>query len=303
MTRILVVGDAMLDVVCRGVVERLSPEAPVPVLKNPVEDHHLGGAANTAANVRGLGATVTLLSSVGDDADGRRLTALLDTVGVDAHLETSCTRTTRKTRFLADSHHLLRVDHEVPHPSTAEFDNSPQILALLHDCDVLLISDYCKGFVRPAMAHTLITRAVDQGKPTVVDTKATRLDTFRGATVLTPNLSEARAATGEEDPLKAAHVIRNLVGSHVLLTLGARGMLALTDTGPTSIPSHALEVSDVTGAGDTVAAAVAVALASGQSLVEAAEFASRAAAVAVGHAGTYTVSLEDLVVDGSRGGR
>lgn len=302
MTRVLVLGDVMLDVLRRGTVERISPEAPVPVLVNPVDEHRLGGAANTAANAAALGCEVDLVGAVGADESGERVKDLVQAAGIRDHLMVASGCTTSKVRMIAGSHHLLRVDSEGPRDDGAvENGYTAKCAALLPDADVLIIADYDKGVARSSVASGVVSAAVDAGVPVVVDTKSRHPQCFSGATVITPNLREAQNATGLLDPSKAAARLREMLGASVLLTLGADGMLLLTRDGEETIASHAIEVSDVTGAGDTVAAAVAVGLARGMTLRSAAEWASQAAAVAVSHLGTYVVSISDL--PGDDGGR
>jgi len=289
---VTVVGDLMLDVSEEGSVNRISPEAPVPVLHNPVARYALGGAANTAANARTLGADVRLVGAVGPDEAAERSRSLAALAGIDARfIEVEGYRTTVKRRFLSGGQQMLRVDVEdrmLPVPGRASL-TAAAVDAVAGRAVVL--SDYDKGLIDADFAETIIAAAHAAGASVVVDTKRIDLACFRGSAVLAPNHHEAQRITGEPDPRLAAESIARMTdGSAVLVTLGADGMLLLEGGVATHIPSNAREVADVTGAGDTVTAGLAVALAEGLPLLAAARWANAAAAEAVSHHGTYAVS-------------
>jgi D-beta-D-heptose 7-phosphate kinase/D-beta-D-heptose 1-phosphate adenosyltransferase len=252
----------------------------------------LGGAANTAANTVSLGHPTVLIGAVGDDAEGRECRELAAQGSLDTDFVT-CVEipTTTKTRFLSGNHQIMRWDKEKlglladSHAAIVERVNHHLV-----DAAALVISDYDKGAVSPQTVKTLIAQAQQRGVPVIVDTKKTDISCFAGASVIAPNHLEAQAITGESSPEKAARAIAEITGHAALVTLGADGMMIVEDGEATQIPSQVHEVSDVTGAGDTVTAGLAVALAEGATQVrDAAQWANRAAGVAVSHAGTYAV--------------
>lgn len=291
--RVTVVGDVMLDVSEHGEATRISPEAPVVVLLNPVASYALGGAANTAANTLSLGVPTTIVGAVGDDDAGRRAEELATEAGLDPRLVVSATvPTTVKRRFLANNHQIMRLDVEAGHLPVE--DRSAILTALDEGAlgTALVISDYDKGVIGDDVAAGVVARAREAGVAVVVDTKRLDVSCFHGATIIAPNHLEATRMTGTSDPERAAEAISARTGGAVLVTLGAEGMLLFDGGRTTRIPSHARDVADVTGAGDTVTAGLAVALAEGRSTLEAAEWANWAAAEAVSHVGTYAVPRE-----------
>lgn len=288
---VLVLGDLMLDRAEVGTASRLSPEAPVVVLANPVRSQSLGGAGNAAANVLSLGLPVVLLGALGDDEAGDDARALAAAQGIDDRTVAGPdVTTTVKTRFLAGPHQVLRLDVEVAGvPEAVLQEVLARASAALAGASVLVLSDYDKGLVTPQLARTVIDAARRAGVPVVVDSKKTDVSCFVGCTVIAPNHHEARAVTGQDDPELAAAAIAAVTGSAVLVTLGAAGMLLSEDGRVVRLPTRAELVADVTGAGDTVTAALAVALAEGLPLEQAARWANAAAAVAVSHVGTHAV--------------
>jgi rfaE bifunctional protein kinase chain/domain len=293
---VTVVGDLMLDVSEEGAVHRVSPEAPVLILHNPVARYALGGAANTAANVKALGAEVRLFGAVGADEPGERSRKLAAEAGIDARfIEINGYRTTVKRRFLAGGQQMLRVDVEDGQLPAASSDGLVAAAVAAVAGEAVVLSDYDKGLISAELATAVIAAARANGARIVVDTKRLDLACLRGSTVLAPNHHEAARITGESDPLRAAQRIAELTGgSAVLVTLGADGMLLLEDGVATHIASNAREVADVTGAGDTVTAGLAVALAEGLPLLAAARWANAAAAEAVSHYGTYAVPRSSI---------
>ena len=296
--RVLVVGDAMLDRYWFGGVDRVSPEAPVPVVRVTREESRLGGAANVALNVATLGARCTLLTVVGDDDAGRRLRELLDEHRIEAVLGTdSQLRTVVKLRVIGRSQQLLRIDfenppdHEVLRQLMADYER------LLPAHDLVLLSDYGKG----GLAHVgeMIERARAAGKPVLVDPKGSDFSRYAGATAITPNRSElalvAGSWSGEDELLQRAQGLRlKLDVQSLLLTRSEEGISLFDDSGHLRLPTQAREVYDVTGAGDTVIGTLAALMAAGLSLRDAAPHANRAAGIVVSRFGTAAVRYDEL---------
>ncbi|HEU4593518.1 MAG TPA: D-glycero-beta-D-manno-heptose-7-phosphate kinase [Pyrinomonadaceae bacterium] len=306
--RVLVFGDVMLDEFVWGDVTRISPEGPVPVVDIRRESAHPGGAANVLANLRALGLEAGVVGVVGDDRAGERLRAELKAAGAieaDASLVTDGERpTTVKTRIIAHSQLVVRADRERRAPVGEEIEG--RIIAALRElvrgADAFIVSDYDKGAVTPRVLAEVLPLAVGAGVPVLVDPKIRNFDAYRPATLVTPNHHEALRVTGSEDDsdggmARAARAIREKLGCRsVLITRGERGMMLLEEDGePTYVPTAAREVYDVTGAGDTVIATLASALAAGATLVEAAMLANHAAGIVVGKVGTATADAEELV--------
>jgi D-glycero-beta-D-manno-heptose-7-phosphate kinase len=296
--RVLVVGDAMLDRYWFGAVERISPEAPVPVVRVTREEDRLGGAANVAMNVKTLGAQCTLLTVVGDDDAGQRLRALLEREGVVAVLGTDAQlRTVVKLRVIGRSQQLVRVDfenqpdHEVLDAMLADYRQQ------LPGHDVVLMSDYGKGGLTH-VAH-MIEAARAAGKPVLIDPKGSDFSRYAGATAITPNRSELAAVVGhwntEDDLARRAVALRERLGlAALLLTRSEEGISLFDADGHFRLPTAAREVFDVTGAGDTVIATFAALLACGLPMRDAAVQANRAAGIVVSRFGTAAVGLAEL---------
>ncbi len=302
--RVLVVGDVMLDRYITGSVDRISPEAPVPVVRVESEASALGGAANVAANVAALGARCVVVGCAGRDADGEVLRHELEALGVgtDGLVLTEERPTTVKTRILARRQQVVRFDHEV------EADASPGLAEALArtvasvgaDVDVVVMEDYNKGVLVPGVIRVALETAARTGSPTVVDPKRRNFFEYAGATVFKPNAKELADALGEfihPDEARWMEATRKRMGcANLLLTLGESGMALQTAAGAyVRVPTAARAVYDVSGAGDTVTAMMAVALAAGATEPEAALLANRAAAIEVGKAGVSTVSPEELL--------
>ena len=297
--RVLVVGDVMLDRYWYGDASRISPEAPVPVLLYREEELRLGGAANVAANCAALGAPTRLLSVVGRDAAGAALKKMLKKKKVVADLlRDPRVHTTQKLRLIARRQQLLRIDMEKP-PSTevlaaklADFRDA------LPGCDVVVLSDYGKG----GLEHiaTMIRAARKAAKQVLVDPKGDDYARYKGASMLTPNLAELRQVVGawkdEKDLASRAHALREKLGlDALLLTRGENGMTLFKKSRKTfQVKGDKREVSDVTGAGDTVIAALAVMLAAGESHESAVRIANRAGGIKVTKFGTAEVTLKEL---------
>ena len=304
--RVLVLGDVMLDRYVYGAVERMSPEAPVPVLRRQSERAMAGGAGNVARNIAALGGKVRLLGLVGDDAAGRELSAMLaDEPGISANLIADPDRaTTVKTRFVAGRQQLLRVDGETPAPASAASAAAlhASIDTALPHVDIILLSDYAKGVLADEVLQRAIARAHHTGKKLIVDPKSRDFGRYAGADLLTPNRGELAAATGiaGEDDASVANAAREAMKSAnvgaVLATRGERGMtLVARDSTPLHLPAEAREVFDVSGAGDTVIAVLAAALAVGADLPQAARLANTAAGIATSKLGTAVVHPADLL--------
>ncbi len=304
--RALCVGDVMLDRFVYGHVERISPEAPIPVLRVDREEAMLGGAGNVVRNLVGLGVEVEFISVVGNDPAGREVTTLVGQLGrVEPHLLVESRRqTTIKSRFVAGAQQLLRADRETVQQvgEAIEGDIVRLAAAAIEDCAVVILSDYAKGALTTAATPRLIAEARARGRPVVVDPKGADYARYTGATVLTPNRREladaaGRTIDGEADIEQAARdVIRLCSAEAVLCTRGAEGMTLVTAAEEAHhIPAAAREVFDVSGAGDTVVAALAAGLGAGMTLRDAAELANVAAGVVVGKVGTAVAYAADLV--------
>jgi len=303
--RVVVVGDVLLDRFVEGKVGRVSPEAPVAVLNHQSERLLLGGAGNVAANLVAYGARAVLVGVAGDDTaadDIRTLCATVETL--DCRLVTDRDRpTTVKTRYLSGWHQLLRVDSEDPSPVGS--DTAAEVIAAtaaaLDGAGALILSDYAKGVLGEVTIPALIALAKGRGVPVIVDPKKAHADIFAGATLLTPNADEmtrfARMEIASDADAEAAgrKVLAEVAVDAVLITRGDRGMtLCRRDEAHLHVPAETHRVFDVTGAGDTVVATLAAALASGLGLPDAVRVANAAAGVAVTKPGTATVSPAEL---------
>ena len=306
--RVLVLGDAILDEYLLGDCGRLSPEAPVPVLRVRSARRVLGGAANTAANVVSLGGTATLIAFVGNDEGGATLKRCAADAGVELVAVDHGLATLRKTRVVGQQQQIVRLDYE-DLPSAAADATSEALQAfeqLVDTCDVVVISDYAKGFLTPRLAASIIERSHDAGVPVIVDPRPQHRELYKGCDYLTPNWREARALLrlpdGELTPESVRAVSRALaaeLGVNVVLTLGALGIAFRSSSGDEefAMPTLAREVFDVSGAGDTVVAAFALALASGAEHRTAVTIANTAASVVVGKFGTATVTADEILGD------
>ena len=303
--RILVVGDVMLDEYLWGFVRRISPEAPVPVVDLHKRTYVPGGAANTAANLAGLLGEVHLVGIRGGDENGKRLQHCLSESGIhlDGVLVEKNRPTTSKMRIIAHSQQVVRVDHEQRDgiPSALEERLLGVIAKRLPEVDGCVISDYAKGVITPRLAQSVIQQANARGIPVVVDPKGTDFAKYQRATVIKPNMQEAGLFLKQEvasvkDVVEVGRCLLALLESAgILITRGAAGMSLVEPGGePKHIPTEAREVFDVTGAGDTVASTLIMALTAGATLEQGARLASRAAGIIVGRVGTTAIRLEEL---------
>lgn len=296
--RLLVVGDVMLDRYWFGDTERISPEAPVPVVLVSKNDERLGGAANVARNAASIGAQISILGVVGDDEPGRRIEELLEAQGVKSFLQRDASLpTTVKLRVVARQQQLIRLDFEQAPTHEALLNKLEQFQSLLSEVDAVIFSDYGKG----GLTHVtkMIEAARAAGKVVLVDPKGDDYSKYQGATIITPNRSELRQVVGrwkDEADLtaKAQQLREDLKLECLLLTRSEEGMSLFTAQGVEHVKAQAREVYDVSGAGDTVIATMAVALAAKWPAGQAMKLANKAGGIVVGKLGTATVSLEEL---------
>lgn len=304
--RIIALGDLMLDEFIWGRVRRISPEAPVPVVEVERQTLALGGAGNVVSNLVALGARAVPLGVVGDDRDAARLRSAFNELGVSADclIADSSRPTTLKTRIIAHNQQVVRADRESRASITEEIEN--RVIAMFEKqveaADALVVSDYNKGLLTSGVLGRALQLARARGLVVCLDPKLRNFAHYQPVTVITPNHQEAAEAAGVmiEDEESLIEAGRALLGSidcrAVLVTRGEEGMTLFTDGGEvTNIPTVAREVYDVTGAGDTVVATLALALASGASLVEAAVLANHAAGVVVGKVGTASLTRDELL--------
>jgi D-beta-D-heptose 7-phosphate kinase / D-beta-D-heptose 1-phosphate adenosyltransferase len=303
--RVLVVGDLILDEYLRGTVQRISPEAPVPVLEAASTDCEPGGAANVASNLASLGAEVVLCGAVGDDANGRRLTELLEARGISTEgvVIDRARPTTHKLRVVAHSQHVLRIDHEEREKLGGDVEGRlfAAVQERLGSVSGVVLSDYAKGVLSPTLIRALTELASSRGLAVTVDPKGLEYSRYRGARALTPNLSELHQGTGlsvatEADRERAAaQLLEETRAAAILVTCGKDGMV-LYELGrePVRIAALAREVFDVTGAGDTVIAVFSLGVFAGVPFADAARVANVAAGIVVGKLGTATVSGAEL---------
>jgi len=288
----------MLDRYWFGDTERISPEAPVPVVLVSKDDERLGGAANVARNAASIGAKISILGVVGDDEPGRRVEELLQAQGVKSYLQRdSSLPTTVKLRVVARQQQLIRLDFEKAPTHEALLNKLEQFQSLLPEVDAVILSDYGKG----GLTHVtkMIAAARAAGKVVLVDPKGDDYSKYEGASIITPNRSELRQVVGrwkdEADLTAKAQALREqLKLEALLLTRSEEGMSLFTAAGVEHVKADAREVYDVSGAGDTVIATLAALVAAGMSLREAMPWANRAGGIVVGKFGTATVSYEEL---------
>lgn len=299
--RVIVAGDAMLDRYWFGDAERISPEAPVPVVRITRTEERLGGAANVAINIAAVGAHSSLLSVVGSDEPGRTIERLAREAGITPALQfDDSLATTVKLRIVARQQQMVRCDFEAMPAKEALARHLDVFSELLANHNALILSDYGKG----GLSHIvkMISLANEAGIPVLIDPKGDDYSRYRDATILTPNRAELRqvvgAWSGEEDLTNRAQNLRTeLHLKYLLLTRSEEGMTLFHENGQLTVPTQAREVFDVSGAGDTVIAILATMMATGADIEEAVRTANRAGGIVVGKLGTATVSFEELFKD------
>ena len=302
---VLVIGDAMLDKFVVGRVTRLSPEAPVPVVAFDHELHRMGGSANVANNVAALGGSATLVAVTGTDEGAATLTRACREAGIAPALVGDPTRlTTTKVRVVTErNQQVARIDHEVDAEIRDEIEHRviAEIQKHARHTSAIVISDYLKGCITRAVVKAAVAAAAEQNVPVLVDPKIPHVDYYSGTTVVTPNHHEAEIAANmrvrsEDDARRAARLFRERAQCQsVLMTRGDQGMWLLADGVEAHLPAAAREVADVTGAGDTVIATLALAMAAGATIPEAARLANEAAGIAVARFGPATVGVTELL--------
>jgi rfaE bifunctional protein kinase chain/domain len=301
--RVAIIGDAMLDVYLRGDVDRISPEAPVPVVRIRDKELALGGAANVAQNVAAIGAEADLVCAVGDDAEGQVIKEMLRELPSEPRsVVTVRRRTTTKTRVLARSQQIVRFDEEedadIGGDEIASLAHAA--LAAIDNADAVVFEDYNKGVLTPVLIAPTMKHATSRGIPAVVDPKYRNFFAYAGATIFKPNRRELESALGAavdiEHPEALPEALKRLGVEHILLTLGEAGMALIAADGEVGrVPTTAREVYDVVGAGDTVTAYLATMLASGATPAEAAVIANFAAGVEVAKLGAATVTIDEVI--------
>lgn len=304
--RVLVLGDIMLDEFTWGRARRIAPEAPVPVVEVERETRHLGGAANVGANILNLGGIPLVVGVTGTDTSREILKTEFEKLGLEAcGLVADASRpTTVKTRVIAHSQQVVRVDRENRSPVNAQIEQDliETALEFLDEVDAVVISDYDKGVLTPGLLQAVLPQARRQDLPVCLDPKLRNFPFYKPVTVITPNHHEAEAITrrtieSEETLIEIGHEVRRMLDfPNVLITRGEEGMSLFAASGDlTHIPTVAREVYDVTGAGDTVVATLALALAAGASMLEAAILSNHAAGVVVGKVGTATAKPQEVL--------
>ena len=300
--RVLVVGDVMLDRYWFGSADRISPEAPVPVVRVGRTESRLGGAANVALNALKQGVNVDLLSIRGDDAEGGELEQLITASGIEAYLNIDTNlSTTIKTRVVAQQQQLIRIDFESVPSEHSLSESSKQYDKLLKGADVVVFSDYGKGVLKHI--SDMIFQAKKFGKLVLIDPKGNDFEKYRGASYITPNKNELRAIVGnwntEDDLTSKVQALREHVGlSGVLVTRSEEGMTLFEKHQVEHFQTVAREIFDVSGAGDTVIGVLAAYLASGMNISESVRLANKAAGIVVGKLGTATTSFDELFREG-----
>jgi D-beta-D-heptose 7-phosphate kinase/D-beta-D-heptose 1-phosphate adenosyltransferase len=303
--RILVIGDCMIDEYVWGTVDRISPEAPVPVVAVKRDNATLGGAGNVVNNLAALRADVTIIGTYGSGENGRRLKKMFDDVGANTNgLALDKTRaTTIKTRIMASQQHVLRIDRETSHPITSEMVSliANNISKCIESVNLIIVSDYGKGLLTKEMLQSIMKLANDHNKPVLVDPKGFNYEKYQGASIMTPNRKEAALAVNMDiidmpTLISAGQSLMEIVGLPALLiTCGQDGMVLFEpDKAPYHIETRARQVFDVSGAGDTVISVMGLAMAAGAGYRKAAALANTAAGLVVGKVGTATITQDEL---------
>jgi rfaE bifunctional protein kinase chain/domain len=305
---VLVIGDLMVDHYVWGTATRLSPEAPVPIVNVKKETTTLGGAGNVVQNLVALGAHVAVAGVIGNDASGRELIEILQQEGVktNAIIRDAFRPTTVKTRVLAGSHQLVRVDREVTDPVSPEVEEE-LVLALranIEGADIVIFSDYNKGLFAPELTQRMISIATEHQKKVVIDPKGLNYGKYKGAYIIKPNRKELAEASKTEKISNitelrnaAKTIFEQTETTYLIVTLSEEGMAIVTERSSKLLPVKATEVFDVTGAGDTVIATIAYFVAAGLSVEEACELANHAAAIVIRHIGSATTTVDQVLKD------
>jgi rfaE bifunctional protein kinase chain/domain len=301
---ICIIGDVMIDHYINGNCNRISPEAPVQVVEVKNELHTLGGAGNVLKNVFSLGYRADIISVVGHDDNANILIDQLTEFGVSTNgiVKDKSRYTTTKSRVIVSNHQLLRLDHEHTHPIDSEYED--QLVAYFEKnaatYQVVLISDYNKGLLTPQLLSRILTICREQSITTIVDPKGLSFEKYLGANIIKPNKKEASLATGinicDSESLKlACEKLQQITGcDHIIITMSEEGIAIFSHNQLQIIPTQALAIIDVTGAGDTVLASLGIALGEGKSVREACEFANHAAAVVINKIGSATVTMAEI---------
>lgn len=305
---VLVIGDLMIDHYISGTASRLSPEAPVPIVNVKKESTTLGGAGNVVENLVALGAHVAVAGVIGNDVSGRQLLEMMEREGVktNAIIMDSGRPTTVKTRVLAGSHQLVRVDREVT-DAVSPVIGEELIMALkanIARADIVIFSDYNKGLFAPELTQQMISIAAEHDKKVVIDPKGLNYEKYKGAYIIKPNRKEL-AEAAKIEKIKNITELRNAAKTifdqtnttYLIVTLSEEGMAIVTERSSKLLPVKATEVFDVTGAGDTVIATIAYFVAAGLSVEEACELANHAAAIVIRHIGSATTTIDDVLND------
>jgi len=305
---VLVIGDLMIDHYISGTASRLSPEAPVPIVNVKKESTTLGGAGNVVENLVALGAHVAVAGVIGSDASGRQLLEMMEREGVktNAIIMDSGRPTTVKTRVLAGSHQLVRVDREVT-DAVSPIIGEELIMALkanIARADIVIFSDYNKGLFAPELTQQMIRIAAEHDKKVVIDPKGLNYEKYKGAYIIKPNRKEL-AEAAKIEKIKNITELRNAAKTifdqtnttYLIVTLSEEGMAIVTERSSKLLPVKATEVFDVTGAGDTVIATIAYFVAAGLSVEEACELANHAAAIVIRHIGSATTTIDEVLND------
>jgi rfaE bifunctional protein kinase chain/domain len=305
---ILVIGDLMIDHYILGSASRLSPEAPVPIVNVKKDTYTLGGAGNVVQNLVSLGAKVLVAGVIGDDISGKHIIKILTDEGVEtqAIILDAGRPTTVKTRVMAGSHQLVRVDREVTDAVSAEIEDKliGKLSSYIAQADMVLLSDYNKGLFSPSLTQRIIIEANKYDKKVVIDPKGLNYEKYKGAFIIKPNRKELADATkaekisSVETLQEAAKVIFEQTGTqYLIVTLSEEGMVILSEQNYKLLPVKATEVFDVTGAGDTVLATIAYFIAAGLTVEEASELANHAAAIVIRKVGSATTTIDEIVGD------
>lgn len=300
--KIAIIGDIMIDEYIIGKIERISPEAPVPILEVEEEKYVLGGAANVANNIKTLGGDPILIGVIGEDKNGEKLINLLQEKNIKNYLITDKTRpTTTKTRLVSLGQQIVRMDREKKMPINMEVEEKliGYLEKIIENIDLIVLSDYAKGVLTPSLTQKIISLALSKNKKITADPKGKDYSKYRGISYITPNEKEAKIASNMEenfDLIQCAQKLNEIIkGEGIIITRGENGMFLYTKNSYYFIPALKVEVRDVTGAGDTVISAFALALSTGINPLEACIIANFAASCVVRKLGTSTVTSSELI--------